>query len=167
MRNRTALRWLLGAVLLSGMACGGAGKPVKVSGRVTLDGQPLAGATVVFNPADGKGTIAAGRTDADGEFRLTTFGTDDGALPGDYKITVDVDKPQDLPGGVGNPMLMSEKDKAAFFKRPSPKEREAEEKKKKPDSVVPRVYQDITKTPLKQRVPSDGKVEINLQRNAK
>lgn len=167
MRKRTGLRWLLGAVLLSGMACDGAGKTVKVSGRVTLDGQPLAGATVVFNPADGQGNSAAGRTDADGEFRLTTFGTDDGALPGDYKITVNVDKAVDLPGGVGNPMEMSEKDKAAFFSRPSPKSREEELKTKKPDSVVPKVYQDITKTPLKQRVPSDGKVEINLQSNAK
>jgi hypothetical protein len=157
---------LLGALLLAGLGCGGASKPVKVSGVVSLDSKPLAGATVVFTPADGKGNLASGRTDADGNFRLTTFQVNDGARPGDYKITVDVDEVPNLPAG-GNPMQMNEKEKKEFFMRSAPKNRAAEAAKKKPDSVVPKVYRDVTKTPLKQRVPADGKVEIELQSNAK
>ncbi|HVK15727.1 MAG TPA: carboxypeptidase-like regulatory domain-containing protein [Fimbriiglobus sp.] len=166
MRRRTVFRWMVGTALLTAAACGGSAKPVKVSGRISLDGKPLPGATVVFTPADGNGNIASGRTNSDGEFRLTTFSTDDGAVPGDYKITVKIDEVPNMPGG-GNPMQMNEAQKREFFMRNSPKQREAEEKKKKADSVVPAAYRDITKTPLKQRVPADGKVEIDLESKLK
>jgi hypothetical protein len=167
MRTRAALRCWLGLVLLAAMACGGSGKPIKVSGRVLLDGKPLPGATVTFTPAEGKGNIAAGRTDADGGFRLTTFNVDDGAVPGEYKITIDVTSTGGDEAVAKNPMQMSEQEKKDFFMRSSPKSKAAEAKKKKPESVVPAPYRDITKTPLKQRVPPDGQVEINLQSNAR
>lgn len=168
MRLKSIPHWFLGAFLLICIACSGKSKAVKVSGRVTLDGQPLPGATIMFHPADGKGSIASGRTDANGNFRLTTFNVDDGALPGDYKITIEVQKTLDLPVQ-GNPMLMNEKDLKEFFMRSSPKARAAEAKAKAKDKskpVVPPVYSDFNKTPLKQRVPPDGVVEINLQSNA-
>jgi hypothetical protein len=166
MRKQTAFRWLVGVTLLTAAACGGSAKPVKVAGRITLDGQPLTGATVVFTPADGNGNIASGRTNSDGEFRLTTFNTDDGAVPGDYKITVKIDEVSDAPGGT-NPMQMTAEQKKDFFMRQAPKQREAEVKKRKKDSVVPAAYRDVTKTPLKQRVPPDGKVEIDLESKLK
>lgn len=166
MRKRTVSRWLLGVVLLAAAACGGSAKPVKLSGRVTLDGEPLAGATVVFTPADGGGNVASGRTDTDGEFRLTTFSINDGAVPGDYKVTIKIDEVS-AAQAAGNPMGMTEAQKKEFFTRQAPKQREAEAKKKHPVSAVPAAYQDITKTPLKQRVPADGKVEIDLQSKLK
>jgi hypothetical protein len=169
---------LLGAALVVTAGCGGGAKPVKVAGRVTLDDQPLAGATVTFTPTDaGTGHIAAGRTGEDGEFRLTTFSIDDGAVPGDYKVTVKVDGVLDVPIE-GDPMKMDDEAKTKFFMRSSTKTKEAEEKERRKKlkkgekpaadpSGIPEVYRDITKTPLKQRVPADGKVEINLKSNAK
>ncbi len=72
--------------------CGGAtsDRPATyaVTGVVTLDGKPVEGATVTFNPESRDGTAAFGRTGADGTYQLTTFEASDGALPGDYIVTV-------------------------------------------------------------------------------
>jgi hypothetical protein len=63
--------------------------PVKVRGIITLDGKPLAGATVTFQPVDKKGNMATGKTDEAGNYVLRTADAD-GALPGKYKVTVSV-----------------------------------------------------------------------------
>jgi hypothetical protein len=64
--------------------------PAKVSGTVTLDGKPLAGATVTFEPVEKGGKKATGKTDENGAYVLTTSKAGDGALPGKYKVTVSV-----------------------------------------------------------------------------
>ena len=56
-----------------------------VTGAVTLDGNPVADAGVVFQPA--LGPIATARTDANGNYRLVTA-NQDGALVGEHDITV-------------------------------------------------------------------------------
>jgi len=66
--------------------CGGP-NAAKVAGRVTLDGQPLANATVTFHPVGKAGAIAYGTTDADGRYELAT-GSDAGLTPGEYNATV-------------------------------------------------------------------------------
>ena len=76
----------MGLALLVG--CGGSGLgTIPVSGKITVDGQPMEGVMVVFNPGDG-GRAAAGRTDAQGIYKLTTEIAGDGALPGSYKVAV-------------------------------------------------------------------------------
>jgi hypothetical protein len=60
---------------------------VPVKGTITLKGQPLAKATVSFQP-DGKGSGASGITDDSGGFLLSTFAAKDGAVPGKYKVVV-------------------------------------------------------------------------------
>jgi len=62
-------------------------KVAAVSGVVLLDGQPLEGATVNFFSADREVT-AYGRTNAQGEFQLTTYDAGDGAVAGAHKVTV-------------------------------------------------------------------------------
>ncbi len=58
-----------------------------VSGTVTQAGTSVTDATVRFESADGsKG--ATGRTDAQGEYTLSTFAAGDGALAGDYRVTI-------------------------------------------------------------------------------
>lgn len=54
---------------------------------MTLDGQPLAGATVYFSPLE-SGTAAFGITDVNGHYRLMFSNTDPGILPGQYQVRV-------------------------------------------------------------------------------
>jgi hypothetical protein len=80
----------LAAMVLFAAGCGGKFTPVPVSGVVTLDGVPVEGATVYFYAIgdDKDGRPAHGTTDKNGEFRLSTMGNDDGALPRFYKVVV-------------------------------------------------------------------------------
>jgi hypothetical protein len=57
-------------------------------GVVTYQGQPAAGASVAFEPIGEATPGAYGHTDARGRFRLQTFGRDDGAIPGEYAVTI-------------------------------------------------------------------------------
>jgi hypothetical protein len=80
--------WL---VLVSAVAgCSSKYAPVKVSGTVTLDGEPVENATVFFYAVgdEREGRPASGITDKDGEFRLSTMGKDDGALRREYKVVI-------------------------------------------------------------------------------
>jgi len=89
------MAWLamvcMGAALVASSGCG-TGHPttVPVSGTVTLDGNPIAGAAVMLVPPQGQGLAKAahGVTDDQGRFTLGTFETGDGALPGKYGVTV-------------------------------------------------------------------------------
>lgn len=75
--------------LVSLAGCGESNPPTfPVSGTVTLDGKPVEGAAVLFIPFDGTGQAASARSDASGNYKLTTFTADDGAMAGNYKIKV-------------------------------------------------------------------------------
>lgn len=62
-----------------------------VEGELRLNGQPLAGAHVVFHPLQSTAKVppARAQTDASGKFKLTTFQTEDGAPAGTYSVTVE------------------------------------------------------------------------------
>jgi hypothetical protein len=64
----------------------------KVTGTVTLDGTPLAGATVTFQPvAGGTGKPATGVADASGVYTVTDMTSTNiggGAAAGDYQVSV-------------------------------------------------------------------------------
>jgi hypothetical protein len=86
------------SVLAAMVGCGGpSGAPdeakamvVPVSGKLlTASGAPVANAWVVFNPKEIPGHEANAPTSADGSFRLSTFGKEDGAIPGRYVVTVE------------------------------------------------------------------------------
>lgn len=81
------------AVLLvaavAGCGRGGSQRDVKtypVSGKVTYNGTPVADATVTFVGSEGHSAV--GKTDADGVYHLMTFQPGDGAVPGEYQVTV-------------------------------------------------------------------------------
>jgi hypothetical protein len=62
-----------------------------VEGLLTLDGQPLGGATVGLVPSDDTGLAAYGRTNEAGNFRLTSSRgglPGAGAVAGTYRVTV-------------------------------------------------------------------------------
>ena len=58
-----------------------------VSGVVTLDGQPLADATVFFTP-DGRGRTSIGTTGPDGRYRLAYLRDIAGANPGRHTVRI-------------------------------------------------------------------------------
>lgn len=76
---------LLTAVLVTG--CGGGLN--EVTGTVTLDGRPVAGLEVRFEPKDPSiGTTAIGYTQADGTYKLHYPGDKTGAPAGDYTVSI-------------------------------------------------------------------------------
>lgn len=82
------IRVLLFAVLLSG--CGGSGPEVApVSGRVTLDGAPLAGSRIRFQPEASGGSPSYGTADQDGHYVLGYKRGQPGALIGWHTIRVE------------------------------------------------------------------------------
>ncbi|WP_339736410.1 carboxypeptidase-like regulatory domain-containing protein [uncultured Gimesia sp.] len=59
---------------------------VDVSGTVTLDGQPLSGATVAFEAGDG--TFSSGVTNESGDFKLMFNSEQSGCLTGDKTVRI-------------------------------------------------------------------------------
>ncbi len=80
------------AVAAAGLAaalagCGSSYDVGKVSGTVTLDGEPLAGAVVTFSPTKG-GAPSFGRTDASGKYTLQYTRDTAGAEIGEHSVSV-------------------------------------------------------------------------------
>jgi hypothetical protein len=78
---------LRAAVLLLAVAgCGGKGF-IRTTGTVTLDGEPLDEAVIVFVAETQGSDTPTGRSQSDGTFSLRT-GKAEGAAPGAYKVVV-------------------------------------------------------------------------------
>lgn len=78
----------VGCLALTIAGCGD-DKPATypVTGKVTLNGKPVADATITFvgEPPENS---AATRTKSDGTYEIATYEAGDGALPGEYKVMV-------------------------------------------------------------------------------
>jgi hypothetical protein len=88
-KNVTTPALIAVALILSG--CGGDSRPttVPVSGKITWNGEPLKSGTVAFVPTGDKQTYpASGVIDSSGNYKMTTFKTGDGVIPGDYQVSV-------------------------------------------------------------------------------
>jgi len=102
------LRVLLTIGLLAALGgCGGGPDFVPVTGRVMLDGKPLAHALVAFNPSAPEGKIVApgpgsmGITDEQGRYVLKVVGTDgrtDGAVVGEHRVRISTSGVATRPG---------------------------------------------------------------------
>ena len=114
--SRVVLRYI--AVSCAALMCTGCGKSeddglpsrIRASVTVTYRGQPVDGAHVTFAPDSDIGKPAYGSTDARGVVELTTFQFEDGAVVGDYTVTVSKMHAEDegdaptnpgMPSGVG------------------------------------------------------------------
>jgi len=84
------LALVLLALGVAAAGCGGNPKTVAQEGSLQWadDGKPIVGATVKFVPTASGGGVAAGYTDKDGHFFLTTFSSGDGAMPGEYNVVI-------------------------------------------------------------------------------
>jgi hypothetical protein len=89
--GRRALGLLVGPALLAVLGCSGAddiGKLYPVSGTVKYKSEPVAKARINFVPTSKEGRGASGQVE-NGSFTLTTLNPNDGALEGEYLVTVD------------------------------------------------------------------------------
>lgn len=89
------LRFALALLPLLALGCGGP-KVASVSGRVTFDDRPLAGAHVIFQPIASAGEMNPGSgsyavTDADGRYTLRVVdGDQPGAYVGQHRVEISV-----------------------------------------------------------------------------
>lgn len=132
---------------------------VPVSGTVTMDGQPLEGASVGFSPVNPDGTPANGTTDAQGTFRLQTylgasFGQGDGAMPGDYIVMVT--KYEAKTGSAPSADEIAAQQKAMDEARKTGKPPEPSAMLGQPKLLTPEEYSNPKKTTLKATVKDSG-----------
>jgi hypothetical protein len=85
-------RLLFGFAVVLGVGCGGP-KFAEVSGKVTLNGEPLANATVSFQPIAKRGSIEAGegstgKTNEKGKFILKSSTGKSGAQVGEHQVSI-------------------------------------------------------------------------------
>jgi hypothetical protein len=97
----------IAVMLLVVLLCCGCGRRVSLSpaeGRVTLNGRPVAGASVLVQPK--AGPAARGLTAADGRFWLGTYADRDGVIPGPAAVSISCHQQVPLPAaGSGEPPL--------------------------------------------------------------
>ena len=144
---RTAFAALLAAGLLISAGCGSKGpKRYPTGGTVTYKSQPVEGAVVSFRSESG--VIATGTTDAQGKFKLSTYGHGEGAVPGKHQVTVTkFSAPQVAAGS----MSMAE-----AAKQPTPASAE-------PRNLLPAKYADPARPALQFDVTPEGPNDFPIQ----
>jgi hypothetical protein len=167
----------LGSILLAILSgCGD--RRVTVEGEVTLEGRPVAGATVTFTSEDGS-KVFSGMTDESGKFSLGSA-AGPGAVPGSYKVTVAKYAPAVTvpvtPSDESDPSKMS-KDYLAQMKKYAdmskagakgpmpPMPGKVGGGASGPKSELPEVYARLDTTPLRVTIPSSGPVKLELQKS--
>ncbi len=156
---------LVCAALALFAGCGSSNPPTaQVTGTVTLDGDPVEGATVLFLPDDTTLKAATASTQADGTYALTTFEAGDGAMPGSYKVKV---HKYDLPEGGMNPYgesqtadeiqpMTQEEELAAMEAAYSAADAKPDQKEEKAKNELPAKYADVATSGLSYQVPAEG-----------
>jgi hypothetical protein len=139
-------------VLLTTAGCGAKADSkmpglVPVTGTITMDGKPLAGAAVSFVGTGTTQTIgAAGITDDTGKYELAVATGDKGAAAGDYKVVVNKLVMADgspIPPGTTSVAELSTK------------------------NLIPPMYSDFTSSQLKATVPpGGGSIDLPLSSDA-
>lgn len=86
------IRQMVSTICVAGLLWATAGcsqgpQLVTVEGQVTLDGKPLADASVIFRPAAG-GRPSIGRTDEEGRYVLQFTEGQQGALVGSHAVSI-------------------------------------------------------------------------------
>jgi hypothetical protein len=79
-----------GLSLVIVLGCGdasGLARRYPVSGEIKYNGQPVETGRIDFKPTDGNGRAASGEI-RNGRYSLMTATPGDGALPGDYKVSI-------------------------------------------------------------------------------
>lgn len=155
-------RIVLGSLAVLSVCAVGCGKDIyPVKGRVTVDGKPVVKAMVRFLPDENSSPrLAYGETNENGEFTMATFKTNDGVLPGVYRVTIT--NPDNTMPPLGPPSGDAEDNAKAMLNY----RRQWEEMKKRPQvrGQLPVLYAELETTPLRWTVPADGRVaDFNIK----
>ena len=149
---------IIGLMLVAAMVVGcGDGYPprVPVSGTVTFQGKPVGNANVTFLSTASNGKSASGQTDEAGNYQLTSYSPNDGAIPGDYIVTVTV---IDMSGS--NLDVAGSDDLGDNYT--AMMDSAASSRPKTQPGGLPEKYSDASQTDLKQTVASEEPVVIDL-----
>jgi hypothetical protein len=150
--HRLCLATTAAALLLFGSGCS---RMIKVRGTLLFNGQPVEGATILFENPDG-GRPAVGHTDKEGIFQLTTFKQQDGAMAGTYKVAIT--PPMKVPEVKGYKGMGLEGALAQYAES----KKHLKEKPAPFGADIPDVYRTVKSTPLTQKVPPDGPVVFDI-----
>ena len=132
-------------VLFTALGCAASSGLTEVTGKVTYNGQPVEGATVVF-VGDSTTRPATAITKSDGSYRLMTLDAT-GAMPGKYTVTV---TKTSAPAEPSEPPSMEEAAKNA--NRPPPPVKQ----------LLPVKYGDATQSPLQFEVTKGGSLVFDI-----
>lgn len=151
---------LLIAVSISG--CNQSDRPtiVRASGKVTLNGTPVAGASVSFQPVSG-GRPCGGVTNADGVYEITSYEENDGAAVGEYRVAIikisgeGAQKPSEA--------APAEDPSLALSDIADPTETDTPAKQPETTYLVPQKYSDPANSGLTANVPASGSDELNFE----
>ena len=89
-RTANGLTWLTVLAFID-MGCSHSDNPktYPADGKVSYRGQPVTSGMILLTPKD-SGHAATGSLEKNGSFRLTTFQKNDGAVPGTYRVAIQV-----------------------------------------------------------------------------
>ena len=139
---RSSILAALAACILAG--CGGGSSAPAVQGVVTLDGKPLANATVQLIPqGQNMGQTGFGRTGADGKFNIASAdGRQLGAAAGEYKVVISKHVRPDGSDYIAGP---DEDPGLAAYKE-----------------LLPPVYSNTEQTKLKTTIAAEGQKDLKF-----
>ena len=133
-------------IVLTG--CSNSSRPptYPVTGTVTMQGKPVAGAVITFVPTSNEGEAASAISDSDGKYALTTWRPGDGARPGEYRVKVSKQEQQTVDPSKMVKNLSIEEEQKIYV----------ESKKPRPPakSLIPSKYQDESSSGLSHTVPN-------------
>ncbi len=92
----------LGVLIVAALGCGSKEPMGQVSGKVTLQGNPLPGAEVEFQPVDNR-PPSTGRTDAQGRYELQYSAQQRGAVAGEHVVRITTEQDPSDDGTPGTP----------------------------------------------------------------
>jgi len=152
-------------LLLVLAGCGGAAganqqDTYPVTGTLTFHNAPLADASITYVPLKEGMPPAVGRTDSSGNYMLTTYNINDGAVEGDYKVLIV--KIAQAASDDDDDMGEHSDDPNAEFDDTS---HDAAKAKKSSGSLIPSRYSAKEATPFSATVAADGenKFDFDLQ----
>ena len=127
-------------------------RTVNASGTITLNGEPVIGASIVAMSESGGNSFARAISDSSGRFSLDAFESKKGAVPGSYKITASKTVEVASKGGSSLKSVQEDREQAGGAATDVSWANE-----------LPSKYNNPSQSGLKVTVPEDGISDIKLE----